>query len=250
MKKIILSLSLCLIATFVQADHVMLKTLLEEKSAEFSKGTSEEIKQTFQKSLDDLAATGILEKAKNNGDIAPNFVLPDQNGKEVDLYKLLEEGPVVLIWYRGVWCPYCNITLRHYQEELGHFKKYGATLVAISSQLPDSTLSTAQKNELEFTVVSDVEGKVGEEYGVIFTLDETMAKMYKDYGIDLKAAQGNGRNELPLAATYIIDQDKKIRFAFLDVDYKKRAEPKYLINTLSQISDVYSDDHDHHDHEH
>ncbi len=243
MKKLLLTLAICFVASAAPADHAMLKDTLAEYTTQSSAGMTDELKQIFQKSLDDLKATGILKRAKNKGDTAPNFTLPDQNGKDVELYTLLEEGPVVLLWYRGVWCPYCNLTLKHYQEELSHFKAHGANLVAISSQLPDSTLSTAQKNELGYFVLSDAEGSVGKEYGVIFALQDHIAQMYKEYGIDLEAHQGNTRNELPLAATYVIDQDRTIRFAFLDVDYKKRAEPVYIINTLGQISGVHHHSH-------
>lgn len=223
--------------TAAYADHAMLKDAIAEKMNQ-SSGMSDDIKKTMKDGIKEVKQSGILKKAINKGDIAPNFTLPDQNGNSVELYSLLENGPVVLMWYRGVWCPYCNLTLRFYQEELSHIKDHGATLVVISSQLPDATLSTVEKNELDYLVLSDVESKVGKEYGVIFTLNEELAALYQQFGIDLKAHQGNERNELPLAATYVIDQERKVRFAFLDADYKKRAEPVHVINTLSQISDV------------
>jgi len=245
MKKIILIAIVVLFTTsFVYADHdgneqSLKKTLKEFGSKSKSKSkpskASQEKMKVFEQAKVDLKKSGILKNAVNKGQIAPNFILKDQNNKDVELYKLLEDGPVILLWYRGVWCPYCSITLRYYQKELEHFKEHNATLVAISPQIPDSTLSTVQKNELEYVVLSDVDNQVAREYGVVFTLDPQVAELYKQFGIDLKLHNGNERNELPLAATYVIDQNKKVRFAFLDVDYAKRAEPKHILNTLHQL---------------
>lgn len=237
MKKGIVLVMLCLISSVSYADHAPLKDVIAERM-ESSSGADEETKNKMLADIKKIAVSDMIENAINKGDKAPNFTLPDQNGDPVELYSLLEDGPVVLLWYRGVWCPYCNLTLKFYQEELGHIEAHGGQLVAISSQLPDSTLSTAEKNDLDYLVLSDVEGAVGKDYGIIFTLGDEVAQIYKSFGIDLEKHQGNTRNELPLAATYVIDQDGTVRFTFLDADYKKRAEPAHVINTLSRISDI------------
>ncbi|MFT5387034.1 MAG: peroxiredoxin [Lysobacterales bacterium] len=241
MKRIMGFLVLSIFVTTVSfADHShgeksTLKHLLEEKKTAMMAGATDEDMAPFNNALTNLKATGILKKALNNGDIAPDFSLPNHEGNDVTLYKLLESGPVVLVWYRGAWCPYCNLTLKHYQSELKNFTKYKAQLVAISPQLPDGSLSAVKENGLEYTVVSDVDNNVASDFGLTYTLEDNIAEIYKEYGIDLQTANGNDRNELPLTATYVIDQNKKIRFTFLDVDYAKRAEPKYILNTLSQL---------------
>lgn len=150
-----------------------------------------------------VAESGVMERAKNVGDTAPEFTLQDARGQPVTLSSLLEEGPVVLLWYRGGWCPYCNITLHAYQEHLDAFKAAGATLVALTPELPDESLSTAEKNELAFVVLSDIGNKVAEDYGVVFELPQEIHDKYQGW-FDLHAYNGDDSGTLPLSATYVI----------------------------------------------
>ena len=166
------------------------------------------------------------------GDTAPNFTLTNAEGKEVSLKDELKKGSVVLTWYRGGWCPYCNLTLHALQEELSNFKANGAVLVALTPELPDNSLTTSEKNKLEFEVLSDIDNKVAKEYGIVFKLIPEVAKSYNE-AFDLKKYNGNESNELPLAATYIIGQDGKIRYAFMDADYRNRAEPSEITAFLA-----------------
>ncbi|MEO1744047.1 MAG: peroxiredoxin-like family protein, partial [Cyanobacteria bacterium J06629_9] len=121
-----------------------------------------------------------------------------------------------------------------FQQLLPEFKQAGAQLVAISPELPDHSLSVTEKNELEFAVLSDVGNKVAKDYGLVFTLDPTLRPIYEKFGIDVPASNGDDSYELPMPATYVIDQSGNIRFAFADADYTKRAEPQAVLAVVKQ----------------
>lgn len=216
------------------ASNSPLDSLLNIKKEEFGKKASEEKKQIYADGLADVKNSGILDKALNVGDKAPNFTLKNALNKSVSLYDELKNGPVILTWYRGGWCPYCNITLNFLQEKLPEFKKAGATLIALTPEKPDKSLSTTEKNKLEFTVLSDLDNKIGKEYGVVFTLTKGVASIYEE-AFGLSDYNGNKDNELPLAATYVIDKDGIIQYAFLDEDYRKRAEPNEVIKAVEKL---------------
>lgn len=211
-----------------------LGVLLNTKSKEGAAKFTEEKKQIYADGIKSVENSGITGKALNIGDKAPNFTLKNALNKTVSLYNELENGPVVLTWYRGGWCPYCNITLHYLQEKLPEFKKEGATLLALTPELPDNSLSTSEKNNLEFTVLSDAGNKVGNQFGVVFTLTKEVATIYNT-GFGLNEVNGDDSNQLPLAATYVIDQKGIIQYAFLDADYRKRAEASEIIKALENL---------------
>ena len=210
-----------------------LDALLEVKRQGASKFT-EEKRKIYADGIKSVAASGVLENALNIGDKAPNFSLKNALGTSVLLYDELINGPVVLTWYRGGWCPYCNITLHYLQEKLPEIKEAGATLIAITPELPDNSLSTSEKNKLEFSVLSDVGNVVGKEYGVVYTLTDEVATIY-EAGFGLSEGNGDDSNELPLAATYVIDTDAVIQYAFLDADYTERAEVTDIVEALHKL---------------
>ncbi|MEO1593154.1 MAG: peroxiredoxin-like family protein [Cyanobacteria bacterium J06632_22] len=182
-----------------------------------------------------LAATGIASNALTVGDTAPDFALPNAVGTTVRLSDLLQQGPVVINFYRGEWCPYCNLELRAFQQMLPDFTSAGAQLVAISPELPDHSLSVTEKHDLEFAVLSDVGNGVAKDYGLVFTLDPTLRPIYEKFGIDITGSNGDPSYELPMPATYVIDQDGKIRFAFADADYTQRAEPDAVLTAVRAL---------------
>ena len=236
MYKIILFASLTLIACNLSAqnDTGKLDKQLNTRRTEFAKTASEEKKQTYKEGIDAVVKSGILNKALNVGDQAPNFTLTNQLGESISLYDELKNGPVVLIWYRGGWCPYCNITLHYMQERLPDFKAQDASLLALTPELPDQSLNTSEKHELQFNVLSDVGNKIGKEYGVVFKLTPEVAAIYeKSFG--MHNYNGDDSDELPLAATYVIDRDGFIQYAFLDADYRNRAEPDTIIEVLKKL---------------
>lgn len=211
-----------------------LDALLDVKRKEAAGKFTEEKSRIYAEGISSVADTGIIEKALNVGDKAPNFTLKNALSKSVSLYDELKKGPVVLTWYRGGWCPYCNITLHYLQEKLPEFQKAGATLIALTPELPDNSLSTSEKNKLEFTVLSDVGNTIGKEYGVVYQLTNEVASMY-EAGFGLHEKNGDNSNQLPLAATYVIDKEGIIQYAFLDADYRERAEVSEILAALSKL---------------
>ena len=206
---------------------------LEARAAQGSPKLTPEIKEAFKEGIAAVEAAMIVEKAKQVGDDAPDFTLKNATGKDVTLSAELKKGPVVLTWYRGGWCPYCNIALRAMQEELSAFKEAGASLLALTPELPDKALSTTEKNELEFEVLTDLNHKVAMGYGLVFELTPEVERLYGQF-FNLETFNGEeaGTNQLPLAATYVIGTDGKILWSFLHHDYRKRAEPKDIVAFL------------------
>ena len=190
---------------------------------------------TMVQATADLEQQRLSEQALKVGDRSPDFELPDATGNTVKLSNLLKDGPVVVSFYRGGWCPYCNLELRALQQALPEFEKYNAKLVAISPETPDNSLSTQEKNELSFPVLSDVDNVVAKQLGLVFELAEALRPIYKQFGIDVASHNGNEKYELPMPATYVVDTTGIIRYAFIEEDYIKRAEPTDILATLAQL---------------
>ncbi|WP_336891493.1 peroxiredoxin-like family protein [Flavicella sp.] len=214
-----------------------LKSILDEKKNNFELKADEKTKSIYKEGIDAVRSSGILENAKQVGEIAPNFKLKNAIGNTVELTEYLKKGPVVLVWYRGGWCPYCNLTLHQLQEELPNFIANGASLIAISPELPDNSVTTSQKNNLEFEVLSDIGNTIAKKYGVVFKLTSDVSDIYNNK-FNLTKYNGDDSSELPLAATYIINQEGEIIYAFLDADYRNRAEPSELTNVLKNIGNI------------
>jgi peroxiredoxin len=169
------------------------------------------------------------------GDHAPAIVLRNAKGEIVDIGALRKKGPVIITFYRGGWCPYCNLALEAFQEILPEIKAAGASLVAISPEKPDDTLSTAEKNALAFEVLSDVGQKVGRAFGLVYQFTEELRSAYHGFGLDIPAHNGApGEWALPVSATYVIDRDGTIIYAYTDADYRDRADPRDLLDLLTR----------------
>lgn len=195
----------------------------------------EEALAQMDRATEELANSGIADRSLKECDRAPNFTLPDATGQSVELQSLLKKGPVVISFYRGQWCPYCNLELRTLQQALPEFESLGATLVAISPQTPDNSLSTQEKHELSFPVLSDVGNQVARQFGLVFQLPENIRAIYDAFGIDLQAHNGDDRFELPLPATYVMDRDGTIVLAFVEADYTQRLDPSEIVAALKGL---------------
>lgn len=216
------------------AAESLLKQLeaLSENSKSKIPAKQKEIMASAEKQL---SQTDILSGAPTVGSVLPDGVLLSTMGESTTLYQALGSKPAIVTFYRGGWCPYCNLQLHAYQKHLSTIHDLGATLIAISPELPDNTLSTKEKNELTFTVLSDTNNSYAKKIGIVFSLPTDLENTYSEFGIDLKKNQGNRKAELPLAATFVIDSRRTIRYAFIDTDYKKRAEPATLIKILEGL---------------
>ncbi len=181
-----------------------------------------------------LAASGLDDKALKRGGRMPDFELPDATGKVVRSADLRSKGPLLISFYRGHWCPYCNLELKALQERLADIAATGTTLVAISPQTPDQSLTTQQKHALRFPVLSDGDNKVARQFGLVYTLDESLRPIYQAFGIDLKAHNGDSSFELPVPATYLVAKDGTVLESYLDVDYRKRLAPETALGWLDR----------------
>lgn len=213
---------------------VSLQSKLDSMKNRFESKATDDKKKDYAQGVKEVDDLGLTKTALNVGDEAYKFDLPGASGSNVKLEELLKEGPVVVMWYRGGWCPYCNVQLRTMQEYLPQIKELGANLVAISPEIPDSSLSTKQKDELSYYVLSDIGNEVARKYGIVYTLPEVVQKQFEGR-LDVNSYNGDTKKELPLAVTYIIDKNGKITYAFLDTDYKKRAEPEEILKALKKL---------------
>lgn len=182
-----------------------------------------------------LVASGIAEKGLKAGVPAPDFTLPDVQGAPVTLSKLRASGPVVLTFYRGEWCPYCNVQLRAYQNILPEIQALGATLVAVSPQTPDHALSMIEKQGLAFPVLTDSGNQVARRYGLVFTTDEAFRPLYQSIGADLPAFNGDSSWELPMPGTFIIAPNGIVRLASVEADFTRRLEGETILTGLRDL---------------
>lgn len=206
---------------------------LAQYQAAFQQRVAPELVAIMEAATADLRATGIEARALQLGAIAPELTLPDAMGRPVALSAFWQRGPLVLLFYRGGWCPYCNLELRAWQQHLPTLKQLGAQLVAVSPQSPDSSLSTAEKNELTFPVLSDSALQAATAFGVAFEMPPELIELYGRVGNDLPLLNGNGRWVLPLPATYVINRDGRIVYAHIETDYRERAEPRDVLAAVT-----------------
>ena len=217
---------------------MMSKTLAEqtqETVEAFIGGLSEDVQQTVGEVFERLLSSNITDHAKNLGDTAPEFRLPNVKGGKTTLSELLESGPVVLSFYRGGWCPFCNLEFKALHDKLPEMQALGATLVGISPETLTVSQQTVQDHALDFIVLSDEGNRVARDYGLIMVVDEAIRPHYLQWGIDIPASNGDETFELPVPATYVIDQAGVIRAAHVDKDYTKRMEPADIVAALKAL---------------
>ncbi len=208
---------------------------LQHLREQFKANQPEKVKAIMDQATQDLINSGIAETALKVGDRSPDFSLANAVGQPVDLQSLFSKGLVVISFYRGEWCPYCNLELRTLQKYLPKIQELGANLVAISPQTPDHSLSTTEKNELTFEVLSDQGNQVAKQFGLVFTVPEELRPIYQEFGIDLPSHNGNQTFELPIPATYVVATDGTIIHRFVNPDYTQRLDPEEIITALQQV---------------
>jgi len=214
---------------------------IKQEAAEYKAKVQERLGEKFSVitgDMDRVRAAGTIDAALRVGQSAPDFTLPDAFGNPVSVSTLLARGPVVISFYRGEWCPFCNIELRTLQQALPTMEQLGATLIAISPETPDHGIVAAEKNKLTFPVLSDFGNKVARQFGIVFQIGQELKEFSKNvFKNDIALRNGEDSYELPVPATYVIDTNGVIRFAHVDVDYMTgRAEPGEVISTLKAIA--------------
>jgi peroxiredoxin len=192
----------------------------------------EETLSVYDRDAEAMGAGDAFADALDVGDRAPVFRLPDARGGEVALEALLADGPVVLVFYRGAWCPYCNLQLGAFQSALADIRATGATLVAVSPQTPDQSLTFAEQRALEFPVLTDAGNAVASQYGLVYTQPRASTATSRALGIELADFNGDDSNTLPAASTFVIGQDGVIRFAAVSGDYRWRVGPDEVLAVL------------------
>jgi peroxiredoxin len=194
--------------------------------------------ETMHRATAELIASGATSRAKKAGDVAPSFSLRDPDGNVVTSEDLLKKGPLVVSFYRGVWCPYCNMELQALESAKPLFDKYGASLVAISPQTAPNSRKSVRQNKLSFPILSDVKGKVGAAFGLRFELPDYLIELYKSLKNDLTAFNDDPGWTLPMPARYVIGQDGTILYSEVNPDYTHRPEPEDMIPVLQQAAAV------------
>jgi len=186
-------------------------------------------------SKDTASEAEAVKNALNVGAKMPSFSLKDSDGKSVSSDDLLKQGNLVLVFYRGAWCPFCNLYLNNLQKNAAAIKEAGGNIIAISVENPDKSTTVAKKNELQFTVLSDPQLETARKFGIVYELPKETDETYKSKGLDVAKNNEMEKAELPLGATYIVNRKGEIVYAFLDPDYKKRAEPEVIIENLKKL---------------
>jgi peroxiredoxin len=193
-------------------------------------------RMTMEQATEELRQSGIIGKALKKGQKFIDFELPNISGSKVKLSDELKKGPVVLTFYRGGWCPYCNLQLKAYQDHLDEFKKAGGQLIAVSPESMESANTTVKKNDIKFQILTDNLNKEARKYGLVFKLSDELKQVYLKAGLDVQKNQGNNSWEVPIPATYVINTDGEVVYSFLNVDYVKRAEPIDIIESLKSLN--------------
>jgi peroxiredoxin len=194
--------------------------------------------ETMHRATAELIESGAAQRARKAGDVAPSFSLKDPEGNVVNSADLLKRGPLVLSFYRGVWCPYCNMELQALEAARLEFDKYGASLVAISPQTAPNSRKSVRQNKLSFPILSDVKGKVGAAFGLRFNLPDYLVELYKQLKNDLPTFNDDPSWTLPMPARYVIGQDGVILYSEVNPDYTRRPEPEDLIPVLQRAAAV------------
>jgi peroxiredoxin len=211
-------------------------TSLKDSIATFTAGMAKhappEVIATLGAEIHKLAESGIAKRSLQVGAKAPEFSLPDAHGKVVALASLLAKGPAVVTFYRGGWCPFCDLQLRAYQGVSSQIHDLGAELVAVSPQTPDYALSDVEKKELTFPVLTDKGNAAARQYGLVFSLSEVMRQLQSGFGNPIPKFNGDDSWELPMPGTFVLDRGGVVRLAHVDPDFMKRLEPAAILEAL------------------
>lgn len=196
---------------------------------------SEQTQHTVMQAMQELVAAQLDKDAKTTGDQIPDFELDDAQGNRVRIRERLAQGPLVISFYRGGWCPFCNLEFKALHDILPRIKAHGAQLIGISPETPESIAETVSQHGVQFDVLSDAGNRVAKAFGLIMYVPEPMRPLYAQWGMDVPAANGDDSWALPIPATYVVDRDGRIRAHYVNVDYTQRMEPADILDALNEI---------------
>jgi peroxiredoxin len=208
---------------------------LQETYTNFKETAPEAAFNTLGSGVQELKEAFDPSETIQVGQEFPSFELQDATGKLVSKDTLVRDGALLVSFYRGEWCPYCNLELRALQKHLPEFKAKGVSLVAISPQLPDSSISTVEKHELQFTVLSDVDNKLARQLGIVWRQPNTFQPLFQGFGVDWQKLYGNESLEVPIPATFLVNKNGVVRNMFLDPDYTKRLDPETALEWSAKL---------------
>ena len=209
-----------------------LATQIQQFNIELAAKVPQEVLEAFGKSIEDLKTKNIEEKSIKIGETIPNFSLKNAKNEVVNSSDILKNGKMIIAFYRGSWCPYCNLELKALQEKISEFKEKNATLVAISPQSPDNSLTVIEKHHLTFEVLTDKDNVFAKQLGIVFELQDFVLPYYHALGIDLSSFNENTNNSLPIPAVFVVNESSKIIYKFADANYMNRIDIDELLNTL------------------
>jgi peroxiredoxin len=210
-----------------------LKDELEKLSAQ--RASNEGIQIAYEALVNQLGRAETASRALRVGDPMPAFVLLNAEGQPVFSGELLGRGPLVVNFFRGNWCPYCRRTLEAFEAALPEISAAGGQVVALTPDTGDHPADTKRRHKLTYEILSDVDGAVGLQFGVLFRAPEPYRRLLTSTGVDLAERHGNEGWLIPMPATFIVDQSEVIRYAFVDVNFIKRAEPDEIVEVLQSL---------------
>lgn len=205
------------------------------ETGKLARKPSKEALAVMHRATADLIASGHASRALKAGDRAPEFTLSDADGNVVSARSLLAVGPLVVSFYRGVWCPYCNLELQALKAVLPAIRARGASLVAISPQTPPNSRKSVRENRLTFPILSDAMSEVAEAFGIRFALPDDLVALYKSFKNDLPTFNGDPSWVLPMPARFVIGTDGIIAYAEVNPDYTHRPDPSELLPALDSL---------------
>ncbi len=214
---------------------MLLKDKIEKLNKSFFKDFPEDDLKVLKDGIDELVRSDISQRAIDVGEKIPAFTLPNSNGEERDIKSLLQKGPLIISFYRGQWCPYCNLELRAYDEVVENIADLGASLVAVSPQTIKYSESTRRMNDLEYELLSDAGNRIAGSFGLAFRVSRDMQRVYSDHGMLLPKYNGDESWQLPVPGTFVIDSDGIVIGRFMDEDYSRRAEPSEVVDVLRSL---------------
>lgn len=216
-----------------------LEDRLAEHRARFEDRTEDEAVWVLHRATRRLEEDGAAREAVGVGDTAPDFELPSQTGEAVRLSDAASRGPVVLGFYRGRWCPYCNLELEALDAAVGRIREEGARLILVSPQTPEQAEKTAERFDLEATLLSDEGNETAARYGLVHELSEELRELYLEWDVDLEEYNGDASWTLPMPARYVIDSSRTVRWASVQADHTRRPDPAETIAALGQLGDPW-----------